>query len=235
MANPKEWISVIIPAAGESSRLSGAVRKPFLKIQGRPLLWYSVGVFVGIANVKEIIIALHADDLATFRQSQFASRKRHCVLKVVAGGSSRADSVKAALKVLDERCTLVAIHDAVRPLVKRSLVRQVITKARRTGAAILAVPVSDTVKKAGRQGHIRETIPRGNLWLAQTPQVFRKDLILEAYRKPRRGATDDAELVEKLGHPVYVVPGSATNIKITTSTDLRLVKSWLKNQPQSTP
>lgn len=230
MAESREWVSLIIPAAGMSRRLAGKRHKPFRKIQGQPLLWHSLRRFANIASVKEIIVALRPEDLKNFKRPQFERGLKGKTLKIVKGGSSRTASVKSALKAVDPRATLVAIHDAVRPLVKSSLVRQVIREASLRGAAILAVPVADTVKQAGADRRIKQTVAREKLWLAQTPQVFRKELILEAYRKAEASATDDAHLVEELGHPVYVVRGSQTNIKVTSREDLLLVDSVLRSE-----
>jgi 2-C-methyl-D-erythritol 4-phosphate cytidylyltransferase len=224
MVKSREWVSLIIPAAGESRRLPGKLRKPFQKVRGQPLLRYTLSRFADIPSVKEVIVALHPQDLGL---QHWLTGK---TIKTVKGGSTRTASVKAALKALDSRTTLVAIHDAARPMLKSSLVRRVIREAARRGAAILAVPVTDTVKETGVERRITQTVPREKLWLAQTPQVFRKGLILEAYRRARSSATDDARLVEELGHPVSVVRGSRTNIKVTSREDLLLVGAMLKSE-----
>jgi len=225
MTKPREWISTIIPAAGMSLRLPGKPRKPFLK-----MLWHTLKAFANLADISEFIVALHADDLHKFEKSQFQSLLKGKTLKTVKGGRSRSASVQAALRVLDARATLVAIHDAARPLVAKSLIRQVIDTARARGAAIAAVPVTDTIKAVDRRLRITQTVPRENLWLAQTPQVFRKKIILEAYRQAASPATDDASLVENLGYPVYVVRSSPANLKVTTEEDLLLPGALLKGK-----
>ena len=149
-------------------------------------------------------------------------------ITTVAGGIERQDSIFNALRVLPEECEWVIVHDGVRPFVSLQLLQETLDAARQTGAAITAVPVTDTIKQVRRQ-LVAATIPRDNLWLVQTPQVFRKDIILQAYREARRHGwtgTDDASLVEQLEIPVQVVQGERSNIKITTPEDLEW-GAWL--------
>jgi 2-C-methyl-D-erythritol 4-phosphate cytidylyltransferase len=159
-------------------------------------------------------------------------------LQIVLGGAERFESVANALAKLKEEVDFVAIHDAVRPCVTEALLDSVFTKAEQGGAAILAMPISDTVKKVDDKKQIVSTMPRQGLWLAQTPQIFRRDWLEEAYARRAslgRDITDDAQLVEAAGHKVQVVEGSSTNIKITTRADLSLADAILKSTPKPKP
>ncbi|MFH1015911.1 MAG: 2-C-methyl-D-erythritol 4-phosphate cytidylyltransferase, partial [Chloroflexota bacterium] len=143
------------------------------------------------------------------------------------GGERRQDSVAAGLK-LTGKCDWVVIHDGARPFVTIDLIERGLEAAKETGAAIAAVPVTDTIKEAGEDSIVRQTLPRQNLWAVQTPQVFRIDIITEAYRRARGDVTDDAMLVEQMGHKVKVFMGSYDNIKITTPEDLALAEVLVK-------
>ena len=158
-------------------------------------------------------------------------------IQVAEGGAERFESVANALKLLKEDAELVAIHDAVRPCVTTEMIDAVFARAAQTGAAILGVPVSDTVKRVDDKKHVLGTMPRQGLWLAQTPQVFRRDWLVSAYADRARhgGATDDAQLVEAAGHTVHVVEGSASNLKITTASDVALAKAILQSRPAPKP
>jgi 2-C-methyl-D-erythritol 4-phosphate cytidylyltransferase len=156
-------------------------------------------------------------------------------VKIVLGGKERFDSVANALQRVADEADFVAVHDAVRPCLQAEQIDAVFAAAAAVGAAVLAVPVTDTLKRADAKGRIEATVSRDRLWLAQTPQVFRKDWLIEAYA--RRGQlgqaiTDDAQLVEAAGHPVQIVEGDPSNIKITTRADLQLAEAILKSRPK---
>jgi 2-C-methyl-D-erythritol 4-phosphate cytidylyltransferase len=156
-------------------------------------------------------------------------------VQVAPGGAERFDSVANALALVREDCDLVAIHDAARPCLAPELIGTVFGAAAKTGAALLAVPVSDTVKQSDDQGRVQSTVSRKGLWLAQTPQVFRRDWLVDAYSRRAslgRDITDDAQLIEAAGHPVWLVTGSTGNIKITTREDLALAEAILKSRPR---
>jgi 2-C-methyl-D-erythritol 4-phosphate cytidylyltransferase len=154
-------------------------------------------------------------------------------IDVINGGAERSDSVAAALARVRPEAEFVCVHDAARPCLSEAWIDEVFRAAEKTGAAILAVPVSSTLKRVGVDRKIQETVSRDGLWEAQTPQVFRRELLLEAHaRREGFAATDDAQLVERIGQVVSVVPGSLINIKITTKEDLRLAEQALKALPK---
>ena len=214
-------ISVIIVAAGESKRMGIGIRKPFLMLKGKPVLRHSIDVFKNIAAVREIVIAVNP------RDTQITENiiKGFKDIKTVAGGARRVDSVFNALMATDNQSRIILVHDAARPFVSRRDVLRLINQVRQSGAAILAVPVKDTIKKGKIQDtgfRILETItPRESLWAAQTPQGFRRDWLVRAYQDRGVNVTDDASLVERMGLPVRIVRGSEANIKITTKADIR--------------
>src|SRR3989339_2111812 len=221
-------ISVIIVAAGESKRMGKGIRKPYLMLKGKPVLRYSIDVFRGVPAVKEIIIAVNPRD--TQRTENIIRRFKE--IKTVVGGARRVDSVFNALMATDNQSRIILVHDAARPFVSRRDVLRLINEVRKSGAAILAVPVKDTIKrteglKNGRTKEresriIKETItPRESLWAAQTPQGFRRDWLIRAYQDTGVNVTDDASLVEMMGLPVRIVLGSEANIKITTISDIQ--------------
>ena len=224
--------AVIIPAAGRSSRFGGAEKKPFAALDGRPVWQRAAEAFWSRPDVSKVYLVLAPDDRADFR-----ARFGHLVtfvdnVELVDGGAERFESVANALARVPASVPLVAVHDAVRPLVTPALIDAVVGAAGEHGAAMLAVPVADTLKQVDAgSNRITGTVPRAGVWQAQTPQVFRRDWLVEAYA--RRAAlstpiTDDAQLIEALGHSVVVVPGSPVNFKITTKDDMELADAVLK-------
>ncbi len=225
--------AVILPAAGASSRFRDPhYKKPFAPLAGRAVWLHSLHRFTQREDVGQFIVAIAPDDREEFLR-RFGADIALLGVEVVDGGRERVDTVSNALARVREEMDFVCIHDAARPCISDFWIDAVFQKAVETGAAILAVPVTATLKKVDDAGKIIETRSRDQLWEAQTPQVFRRDWLLEAYQK--RGdfvPTDDAQLVERLGKTVYVVPGSPLNIKITTKDDLRLAEQILKILPK---
>jgi 2-C-methyl-D-erythritol 4-phosphate cytidylyltransferase len=224
-------IAALIVAGGRGIRFGRDVPKQFLPVGGQPVLLHSVEIFERMPEFNQVWLVLPAEWVAEFDRrydlsvySKIAGR--------VAGGARRQDSVAAGLKAMPPVTEIVAIHDAVRPFAAPEAIREAIARARRMGAAILAAPAVDTPKRCDRQGRVIETIPRDQLWLAQTPQVFRCGLIRRAYEKALADGvevTDDAAAVERLGEPVEVVQSPRPNPKITSPEDLRFAKWLLKD------
>ena len=219
-------VGAIIAAAGTSNRMGG-IDKVFAQLGEEPLLARIVTVFQNCPSVDQIVIVLARKSLAQGRKLV----KEHSWPKVVAvcpGGSRRQDSVREGLRRLAD-CDWVVIHDGARPCVDADLVERGLIAARESGAAIAAVPVKDTIKIVSRRRFVQQTPARQSLWAAQTPQVFRYNLIAEAYRQVDSEVTDDAALLEQLGHKVEVYMGSYQNIKVTTPDDLAIAKVFLAN------
>ena len=222
----KPKVGAIIAAAGESRRMDG-IDKVFAPLGGRPAISYVLDAFEKCEAVGQIIVVVSKDSVARCRQL-IAEQKLSKPIEVCAGGKRRQDSVAAGLKELKD-CDWVVIHDGARPLVTKELIKEGLEAARETGAAVAAVPVTDTIKMAGEDRIVRQTPPRQNLWAVQTPQVFRAGLISEAYQKTGGEVTDDASLVEALGSKVKLYMGSYDNIKITTTNDLMIAEALLKD------
>jgi len=227
MGGPK--LALILPAAGLGTRMGGGLRKPFIEVRGLPVICHTLRRFQGINGLVQVIVVVHPSDLQRVRASYWRRLREFGATTLVAGGARRQDSVANGLDALRPDLDIVMIHDAVRPLVPRRAVEEAIRAAAEHGAAIVAVPLADTVKRA-RGDAAAETVPRGDLWAAQTPQVFQVALIRRAFDTARRDGfecTDDAQLVERLGVPVKLVPGSYENFKITTPEHLRMVEGPL--------
>jgi 2-C-methyl-D-erythritol 4-phosphate cytidylyltransferase len=213
-------VGAIIVAAGQSLRMGG-YDKMLAPLAGQPLLLHSVRAFATCAAVDTVVVVASAANEEEIRSLTAAIP---AVRGVVRGGSRRRDSVRAGLEALPD-CDYVIIHDGARPFVTRELIEAALAGARATGAALCALPVTDTVKREEANGLVRATLSREGLWLAQTPQAFRRDLLVRAHAVADIDATDDAALVEILGEPVRLVPGSARNLKVTTADDLALASA----------
>jgi len=225
--------AVIMPAAGRSSRFKDKhYKKPFAPLAGRAIWLHAAERFLGRNDVLQLILAISPEDRENFN-FRFSSNVAILGIEVVAGGAERADSVAVALEKVKPEADFICVHDAARPCLVDPWIDQIFSVAQKTGAAIFAVPVSGTLKRVDARGTIEETVSRDRLWEAQTPQVFRRELLLEAYaRRAGFRGTDDAQLVERIGHPVTVVPGSPINLKITTKEDQRLAEQALKALPK---
>lgn len=219
-------IAVLLPAAGKSSRFGGSEKKIFAPLAGSVVWQHAAERLRQCQDVARLLIAIDPSDTDRWNGDQQPAVQRLGV-ELLKGGQERTDSVRAALERVasDEAIGFVAIHDAARPCISLDAVQAVFAAARQDGAALLARPVAGTVKRQRPDGSIC-TVDRRHLWEAQTPQVFRKQVLLDAYGRWRgRGATDDAQLVEWLGAPVTLVMGEATNLKITTADDLAIAEA----------
>lgn len=231
-------VAVIIVAAGKGERFGGGrENKVFAKLDGRPLFLRSVEQFVNRDDVCQTILVISPADEEQVKE-KFGANLGFLGVQRATGGATRADSVASGLAAVRDDADLVAIHDAARPCVSLDMIDRVFAEAGKTGAAILAAPLRGTIKRAGESKVIDETISREGMWEAQTPQVFKRSVIVEAYEK--RGdlgaePTDDAQLVEAIGHPVALVESDFSNLKITIPADLNLATAVLKSRPKPKP
>jgi 2-C-methyl-D-erythritol 4-phosphate cytidylyltransferase len=225
--------AVILPAAGKSSRFRDQhYKKPFALLDGRPVWMHAADKFANRQDVIQTLLIIAPEDSQHFAE-KFGGNAALLGIEVVEGGAERQDSVAAALARVKPEAEFVAIHDAARPCIASEWIDAVFAAAVKTGAAILASPVNGTLKRAAGDHTITETVARENLWEAQTPQVFSRQLLLDAYaRRTSPAATDDAQLVERLGRKVTIVTGSPMNLKITTKEDLRIAAALLKVLPK---
>ena len=219
----------IIAAAGAGTRMASDRPKQFLLLAGTPVIFHTLKVFEQCDSIDEVIVVLPAEESAGFLSlaGKFGVRK---LARVVPGGATRADSVKRGLMAIrSATAEIVAVHDGVRPFVTVEEVDAVVTKAQTDGAAILVAPVTDTIKQVD-DGRVVQTLDRGALRRALTPQCFRYELLRQAYQTADvtdPSATDESVLVEQLGHPISVIDGSPRNIKITTVEDLAIAEAML--------
>ena len=228
-------LSVILAAAGNSSRFRDKYyKKPFAPLADRAVWLHSAERFLNREDVTQLIVIINPDDREAF-DSKFSANVAILGIDVAEGGPQRCDSIANALALVRDDVDLIAVHDAARPCLANEWIDNVVAAADETGAAILAIPVAGTIKRSGDGKKIDETVSRTNLWEAQTPQVFRRALLLEAYaQRGDHNATDDAELVERMGQPVTIVPGSPINMKITTRDDLKFAAQAIKALPKPT-
>ncbi len=223
----------IVAGAGRGSRMASAISKQYLPLGGKPIIARTLQVLEDSPLVVEIRIAVAPGD-RTYCQKEIVERFQFSkVKKLVEGGPTRQESVYRVLREVGPEFDLVLVQDAVRPFLVPDLIARVVREAREHAAAVAAIPVKDTVKEAGSDGFVHRTLARERLWAIQTPQVFRRELLLEAYRKAQEegfNGTDDASLVERTGHPVRMVEGSPTNMKITTPQDLVMGEAILREK-----
>jgi 2-C-methyl-D-erythritol 4-phosphate cytidylyltransferase len=225
--------AVILPAAGQSTRFRAHQRKkPFVDLKGRAVWLRSAELFCNREDVSQVLIAVAPDDMEYFKE-KFQANLAFMDLEVLEGGKERSQTVQKALARVRSDVEYVAIHDAARPLLVQEWIDAVFKAAEQWGAAIPAVPVSSTIKRVGKDNVIEETVARTGLWAAQTPQVFRRDLLLQAFAQHGDPtATDEAQLVERLGHPVHVIEGWPMNIKITTLQDFKMAEALVGALPK---
>ncbi len=224
-------VVAIIVGAGEGRRMgSTGGRKQFTKISGKPLIAYTLEPFEKCQLIDHMVLVVPPDSIDWVREEIVGQYRLKKVREIVAGGETRQQSVWNGLNVVSNNTEKVVIHDAVRPFVNETLIKRVIDASRKTGAAITAVPVKDTVKQV-ESGEVVGTLDRRLLWLAQTPQCFDYQIIVEAHKMAAREkieATDDASLVEKYGAKVAVAVGSYANLKVTSPEDLPLLEYFLR-------
>jgi len=222
----KKVVGAIIVAAGKSLRMGSD--KIWVSLGGRPLLAHTISIFQFCSTIDRIVLVLSADrqklGMSLVKGARFGK-----VAGICFGGEERQQSVRAGLEALGP-CEWVVVHDGARPLVTPKLIEQGLAAARETGASTCAVPLHDTIKVVNEKHIVEKSLDRNHLWLIQTPQVFRYDMLMEAHRTVdgRVAASDDAGLVEALGYPVKVFMGSYHNIKVTTPDDLVLAQMLLK-------
>jgi 2-C-methyl-D-erythritol 4-phosphate cytidylyltransferase len=229
-------LAVILPAAGRSTRFGDPRQKKIhAELEGRAVWLRALDPFLTHGEVEQIVVAISPEDRDLFDR-RYHDKVAFLNIDVVEGGAERVDTVARALERVRPACQFVAIHDAARPCLTQEMLDAVFAAAREHGAALLAVPVGDTLKRATPEQFTTETVPRRDLFLAQTPQVFRRDWLDEAYAQRSKlaaGITDDTQLVEALGHRCAIVAGSPLNLKITTQEDLRLAGAIVRLQSRA--
>jgi 2-C-methyl-D-erythritol 4-phosphate cytidylyltransferase len=225
--------AVILPAAGKSTRFTAHKRKkPFVDLKGRPVWVRAAECFLNREDVRQVLLVVSGEDMEWVKE-KFRPNLAFMNVELVAGGAERFESVQNALARVRTDVDYVAVHDAARPLIVKEWVDTIFAAAEKSGAVIPAIPASSTLKRVGPDRRIVETVSREGIWQAQTPQVFSRKLLLEAFAK--RGdipATDEAQLVENIGHPVAILEGWPMNIKITTFADFKMAEALVDALPK---
>jgi 2-C-methyl-D-erythritol 4-phosphate cytidylyltransferase len=227
-------VTVIIAAAGAGRRMKADRPKQLLVLNDTPILVYTIRKFDRCRLVDRIVVAAPRESVDEVRKLVSAAGFSKSV-SVVQGGARRQDSVATAMQHMDPDTTIVAVHDAVRPFVSVEEIESVIHEAEKSGAAVLAIPIVDTVKQI-RRDRIESTLTREHLVLAQTPQVFRAEVLRDAFERAKKDeyyGTDESSLVERMDHPVAIIRGSERNIKITRPDDLALARFYLQEEQAS--
>lgn len=215
-------IAAVIPAGGTGTRMNATVPKQFLVLAGKPILVRTVERVLELEEVTRVVVALPAPHLPA-AEALFRRHKSRLPVQCIAGGATRQDSVHRGVRVAGLDCEILLVHDAVRPLCDRETMQRVVEAARARGAAVPGLPANETIQRVSRSGRILHTPPREELFAIQTPQCFRADILRSALDRARREGflgTDESSVVRWAGHPVYVVEGSPTNLKITRPADL---------------
>ncbi|MCF8069933.1 MAG: 2-C-methyl-D-erythritol 4-phosphate cytidylyltransferase [Desulfobacterales bacterium] len=224
-------ITAIIVAAGKGTRMKGDLPKQYVMLGDRPILAHTISVFEKCDIVDSILLIIPDNDIDYCTDNILTLAEKPERIKLIAGGKERQESVYNGL-LAASGSKVVLIHDGVRPFITNGQIQSCVDSVEETGACILAVPVTDTIKQVDSSGYINATMPRDTLWQAQTPQAFRYNLILDAHEKALEDAipgTDDAQLVERLGKKVKIITGSRKNIKITTLEDMAVARAILEN------
>lgn len=224
--------AVILPAAGRSSRFGEKEKKPFVALDGRAIWQRSAELFANRDDVVQTILVIAPEDREMV-EMRYRANLMFMGIKLVEGGAERFESVAKAIDIVSPEAEYIAVHDSVRPCTQTEHIDRVFQAAAQFGAAMLAIPVADTLKRAGDGQKVAQTVSRKGLWQAQTPQVARAEWLKEAYarRSEAKGEiTDDAQLLEAIGKPVVLVDGSSTNLKITTKEDLIMAEAVLKSK-----
>lgn len=222
---------VIIVAGGKGTRIGGNVKKQYLTLNGKEILAHTIEAFEKVGVIDEIVLVVGQEDLEYVETAIVHQYGYQKVTQIVAGGKERKDSVWNGICALKEHTDYIMVHDGARPFIKEKEIRACLEAARKEGAALVAVPVKDTIKQVNTSGMVVGTPERSTLWAVQTPQTFAKSLLVEAHlygQQEALEATDDAMLVEAIGHGVWVVEGDYTNIKITTPEDLVIGEVFIR-------
>ncbi len=223
---PGSCIAAVIPAGGTGTRMNAPLPKQFLVLAGKPVLVRTIERVLELEDVSRVVVALPAGHLAAANEL-FRCHKTRLPIQCIAGGANRQESVRRGVIAAGLECEILLVHDAVRPLCGRDMMNRVVQAALDRGAAVPGLPANETIQRVSRSGRILRTPPREELFAIQTPQCFKAEILRSALERAHREGflgTDESSVVRWAGHPVYVVEGSPTNLKITRPTDLKLAE-----------
>ncbi len=223
----------IIAAAGRGTRMASPTSKQLLLLAGRPVLAHTLAAFEAADSIDAVIIVGKRKDMDMVRVDIVEAFGFTKVIKYAVGGRDRQDSVNNALKVLPPDTTVIVVHDGARPLVTTALIERAVAETKHWPAVVPGIPVKDTIKRVTQEEVVEYTIDRGHMWAIQTPQAFRADVLIHAHRVAKQAkfyGTDDATLIEKINHPIRVIPGLEENIKITTPIDMVIAAAIINDR-----
>ncbi|NLM44499.1 MAG: 2-C-methyl-D-erythritol 4-phosphate cytidylyltransferase [Clostridiales bacterium] len=224
--------TAVIVAGGKGTRMNKGINKLYLDIKGKAILARTLEVFFASDSIDEVVLVIAEEDLGICKKKVLKEIEIKKPFKIVFGGNERQDSVYNGITNTNKNTDIIVIHDGARPFVTKDIIENAIKEVKQYKAVVVAMPVKDTIKITDENGLITKTPDRSRLWLAQTPQVFVKEIIVQAYefcRTNKIKATDDSMLVEQLGFKVKIIEGSYDNIKITTPEDLAFAKLILES------
>ncbi|TFB11737.1 2-C-methyl-D-erythritol 4-phosphate cytidylyltransferase [Candidatus Marinimicrobia bacterium MT.SAG.2] len=227
-------VSAVIVAAGNSKRMDDGIDKLAVELNGKPLLAWTISRFESTEIIDEIIVVTREDEIEKVKELTLSEGFRK-VSSIIKGGAFRQQSTQNGLNATSDDSTVVLVHDGARPLIRTSDIERIAESAEENGAALLALPSKESVKEV-HDGRVTKTLPRESIWLAQTPQGFRKELLQKALSDAEKEGyvgTDEASLVERIGEEVVVVEGHSSNIKVTVSSDIEVVRSLLEGEEES--
>ncbi|MCH8304101.1 MAG: 2-C-methyl-D-erythritol 4-phosphate cytidylyltransferase [Candidatus Marinimicrobia bacterium] len=227
-------VSAVIVAAGNSKRMDDGIDKLAVELNGKPLLAWTISRFESTEIIDEIIVVTREDEIEKVKELTLSEGFRK-VSSIIKGGAFRQQSTQNGLNATSDDSTVVLVHDGARPLIRTSDIERIAESAEENGAALLALPSKESVKEV-HDGRVTKTLPRESIWLAQTPQGFRKELLQKALSDAEKEGyvgTDEASLVERIGEEVAVVEGHSSNIKVTVSSDIGVVRSLLEGEEES--
>lgn len=226
------YVTSIIVAAGKGTRMGLKQKKQYLYLNNKPLLIHTLEIMERQMEIKDVILVVPEEDI-DFCKSLCRKYNLKKIVMIVAGGKTRGESVYNGLQAVPEYSQLVVVHDGARPFLSKDVLHNAILAGQEYGAAVVAVPVKDTIKEVSQERFVQKTLNRQLLWAVQTPQVFKKKILLKCYEKAfvdNISGTDDASIVEYYNHPVKIILGRYDNIKITTKEDLALAQFILKQK-----
>lgn len=229
----EDFVSVIIPAAGRGTRMGKSINKQYITLDNKTILTHTITAFDKCPYIDEILIVVADNEEKLFKNKVLKEYKIKKPYKLVIGGKTRQASVYNAVKKVDERCTIISVHDGARPLISNKEIVNTVLGAKKFGGCVLGVPVKETVKQADENGFVSGTVERSSLYNIRTPQVFKSEILKDAYKNAEEKGivgTDDSFLVEQNNVKVKIIKGSYNNIKITTPEDLIYAQEILSSR-----
>ncbi len=236
MKNKKPFVSVVLPAAGQGTRMKSAQNKLWIPLDGVPLIVYSLNVFIESPCVQEVILVVPPGNIEPYQTEIVDPLKTDKPIRLIEGGARRQDSVGNGVQAISSKCDIVMVHDGARPFVTEAMIEQSVAEAEESGGCVIGVPSKATMKESDEAKWVVRTPPRDRLWEIQTPQTAQALILKKAFEKAEKenlDVTDEGMLLEAMGHSVKIVEGEYTNIKVTTPEDIWIAEQILKKKKEA--